>query len=97
MLLKLQQAVKLDRLHKYNMILRELFYIDPDTRHVANDLRYDAARDDEQLHRSDTRKTRLTLRQINELRKSTEAHILEQEKELEFIHTMYAVPPAPAQ
>ena len=65
------------------MILRELFYIDPDTRHVANDLRYDAARDDEQLHRSDTRKTRLTLRQINELRKSTEAHILEQEKELE--------------
>jgi len=94
---KLQQAAQLDRLHKYNMILRELFYIDPDTRHVANDLRYDAARDDSQMHRSDTRKTRLTLRQINELRKSTEAHILEQEKELEFIHAMYAVPPAPAQ
>jgi hypothetical protein len=79
------------------MILRELFYIDPDTRHVANDLRYEEDRDDSSLHRSDTRKTRLTLRQINELRKSSEAHILEQEKELEFIHSMYAVPIAPQQ
>ena len=78
------------------MILRELFYINPDTRHVANDLRYDAGRDDSMMHRDDTRKTRLTLRQINELRKSTEAHILEQENELEFIHSMYATPPAPA-
>lgn len=77
------------------MILRELFYIDPDTRHVANDLRYDAKRDNSQLHRSDSRKTRLTLRQINELRKSSEAHILEQESELEFIHSMYVTPAAP--
>ena len=74
------------------MILRELFYIDPDTRHVANDLRYNADRDDGVMHRSDTRKTRLTLKQLNELRKSSEAHILEQENELEFIHDMYAAP-----
>ena len=80
------------------MILRELFYIDPDTRHVANDLRYEPRRDQTQLHRDDTRKTRLTLRQLNEIRKSSEAHILEQESELEFIHSMYAAPPAaPAQ
>jgi hypothetical protein len=79
------------------MILRELFYIDPDTRHIANDLRYEPTRDDTVLHRDDTRKTRLTLRQINELRKSSEAHILEQETELSFIHGMYmAAPPAPA-
>ena len=76
------------------MILRELFYIDPDTRHVANDLRYEPKRDSSVLHRDDTRKTILTLRQINELRKSTEAHILEQESELAFIHSMYAAPPA---
>ena len=82
--------------HKYNMILRELFYIDPDTRHVANDLRYDASRDSGQLHRTDTRKTRLTLKQLNELRKSSEAHILEQENELQFINDMYAAPPAAA-
>jgi hypothetical protein len=74
------------------MILRELFYIDPDTRHVANDLRYDAGRDSSRMHRGDTRKTRLTLKQINELRKSSEAHILEQESELEFVHAMYATP-----
>ena len=77
------------------MILRELFYIDADTRRVANDLRYQPERDRSQLHSSDTRKTRLTLRQINELRKSSEAHILEQEGELEFIFSMYATPAAP--
>lgn len=77
------------------MILRELFYIDPDTRRTANDLRYDADRDNATMHRKDTRKTRLTLRQINELRKSSEAHILEQERELEFIEAMYKVPEAP--
>lgn len=91
------QVVVRAQSHKYIMILRELFYIDPDTRHVANDLRYEPKRDNTVMHRTDTRKTRLTLRQINELRKSTEAHILEQEKELEFVHSMYAVPPpAPA-
>ena len=78
------------------MILRELFYIDPDTRQSANDLRYSADRDVTGLHYKDTRKTRLTLRQLNELRKSSEAHILEQENELEFIHSMYATPAAPA-
>ena len=77
------------------MILRELFYIDPETRHVANDLRYSPERDITALHKSDTRKSRLTLRQINELRKTSEAHILEQENELEFIHSMYATPVAP--
>ena len=79
------------------MILRELFYIDPDTRKVANDLRYSPGRDVTSVKRGDTRKTRLTLRQLNELRKSSEAHILEQENELDFIHSMYATPPAPAQ
>lgn len=77
------------------MILRELFYIDPDTRNVANDLRYDPSHDSSIVKKGDTRKTRLTLRQLNELRKSSEAHILEQENELEFIHSMYATPAAP--
>ena len=78
------------------MILRELFYIDPDTRRMANDLRYEPRRDVTRVLTSDTRKTRLSLRQINELRKSSEAHILEQERELEFIHSMYANPPQAA-
>jgi len=78
------------------MILRELFYIDADTRRNANDLRYEPQRDNSIVHRTDTRKTRLSLQQINELRKASEAHILEQEQELEFIHAMYSPPPAPA-
>jgi hypothetical protein len=78
------------------MILRELFYIDSTTRHVANDMRYDPSRDQSVMRKSDTRKTRLTLKQLNELRKSSEAHIIEQETELAFINKMYAKPPAPA-
>ena len=49
------------------MILRELFYIDPNTRDMGNELRYSPQRDDTMLHTDDTRKTRLTLKQINEL------------------------------
>jgi hypothetical protein len=78
------------------MILRELFYIDQDTKMVSNDLRYDGSNDRLMpLKRKDTRKTRLTLKQINELRKASEQHILEQEKELEFIEQMYKAPEAP--
>jgi hypothetical protein len=76
------------------MILRELFYIDPATKDIATDLRYDAKRDFTMFRRSDTRKTRLTLGQINELRKSSEANIQEQEDELGFIHKMYGAEPA---
>ncbi len=78
------------------MILRELFYADKDMKAVSNDMRYSPGRDFTKLERSDTRKTRLTLKQINELRKASEQHILEQEGELEFIQSMYMTPPAPA-
>ena len=78
------------------MILRELFYIDPDTRENSSELRYEPDRDLSTMHRNDLRKTRLTLRQLNTLRKSSEAHILEQEKELTFIRDMYKNPEQPA-
>jgi len=78
------------------MILRELFYLDPETQRISNDFRFNSARDIEELQRSDTRKTRLTLGQVNELRKASEAHILEQEEELEFVHEMYGATPAAA-
>lgn len=78
------------------MILRELFYIDPNTRHVASDMRYNSDNDKSLMQRDDTRKTRLSLRQINELRKSSEAHILEQEVELSFVNAMYSTPPPAA-
>lgn len=77
------------------MILRELFNMSDAGRNV-NDMRYNPLRDQSAMRKSDTRKTRLTLSQINELRKGSEAHILEQEHELAFINKMYAKPPAPA-
>ena len=77
------------------MILRELFYADKDMKEISNNLRY-SSHNDEPMVRNDTRKTRLTLGQINEMRKASEAHILEQEKELEFIETMYKTPEQPA-
>lgn len=78
------------------MILRELFYVDNDMKAIATDMRYSPKHDSTSIERSDTRKTRLTLGQINELRKASEAHILEQEKELEFIEAMYKTPEQPA-
>jgi len=78
------------------MILRELFYIDKDTKNLSTDLRYDADRDIARISPSDTRKTRLTLRQINELRKASDQHILEQEAELDFINKMYNAQPPQA-
>jgi hypothetical protein len=77
------------------MILRELFFADKDAISVANDHRYEGGRDSTTITRKDTRKTRLTLGQINELRKASEQHILEQEKELEFVEQMYKAPVAP--
>jgi len=78
------------------MILRELFYIDKDTKNLSSDLRYDPSRDKSPMVKGDTRKTRLTLKQINELRKASEQHIIEQEADLEFVHKMYGAQPAPA-
>jgi hypothetical protein len=76
------------------MILRELFYLNPETQKISNDFRFDSARDLEELQRSNTRKTRLTLRQINDLRKASESHILETEEEMEFVQKMYGTEPA---
>ena len=78
------------------MILRELFYVNNDIKALTSDSRYDASRDDTAMRKDVTRKTRLSLKQINELRKASEQHILEQEKELEFVEQMYKAPAQPA-
>jgi hypothetical protein len=78
------------------MILRELFYADKDMQMISNDLKYSSSHDDSPLKRKDTRKTRLSLKQINQLRKASESHILEQEKDLELVRDMYMTPAAPA-
>lgn len=74
------------------MILRELFYFDKTNTEMSQDDLYLAGNDDSVLRSDDTRKTRLTLGQINELRRASDQHIIEQEKEMEFISRMYATP-----
>lgn len=78
------------------MILRELFYFNRETADMEQDDRYMNYRDSDVMDDSDTRKTRLTLGQINELRRASDQHIKETQVEMEFIARMYAAPQEPA-
>ena len=71
------------------MLLREFFYFNDNQNDFANDRRYDASRDKSVLEKDDTRKIKLTLRQINQLRHQTKAHEFETESERGFIKQMY--------
>ena len=73
------------------MILRELFYYDKETIEPVEDNRYDPQSDDSIVNLDDTRKTRLTLRQINRARKASELHTEEKYKELDFVRQMYGL------
>ena len=73
------------------MILRELFYFDKETMEPTENDRYDPDEDQSIMDASDTRKTRLTLRQINRARKASELHKSEQANELEFVRQMYGL------
>lgn len=73
------------------MILREFFYHDEETDHQVDDKRYSPGNDRlGMMRRGDTRKTRLTLGQINRARRSTEASEEERKKELVNVRQMYA-------
>jgi hypothetical protein len=73
------------------MILRELFYFDPETVEPVDDKSYEPEYDDSPMKYDDTRKTRLSLAQINRIRKSSDLHNEAKEKELEFIRQMYGM------
>ncbi len=77
------------------MILREIFYFDKETIEPIEDKTYDATDDESIVKCDDTRKTRLTLRQINKARKMSEIHAEETEKELEFVRQMYGIQSQP--
>ena len=77
------------------MILRELIYFDKQTLEPEEDKRYDPTDDESIVKRDDTRKTRLTLRQINKARRASELHTEETEKELQFVRQMYGIQAQP--
>jgi hypothetical protein len=74
------------------MILRELFYFDKDTLEYTDNNRYEPENDDSPVDYDDTRKTRLTLKQINRIRKASDLHNEEKKKDLQFIRQMYGAP-----
>lgn len=73
------------------MLLRELFYFDKETLEPVEDDQYSPADDQSVVNIDDTRKTRLTLRQINRARKASEIHNKQQAKELDFVRQMYGI------
>ena len=77
------------------MILRELFYFNKgDTESQQDDGRYDSDKDHNVIKKDDTRKIRLTLKQINQLRRASDQHYLDMNRDSESISKMYAQPPA---
>lgn len=68
------------------MILNEMFAEYPDQYQ-------DLSKDDSQLKYTDTRKTRLTLDQINRLRKMNDMRALEHAKEMALVQQMYGAQP----
>lgn len=73
------------------MLLREIFYFDKNDMDTADHKMYDPKYDQSITAVTDTRKTKLTLRQINRARKASEFHNNEQQKELEFVRDMYSI------
>jgi hypothetical protein len=76
------------------MKLLEFFYFNDRNSDYSIDRRYEASNDTSVVNKDDTRKVRLTLRQINMLRMQSEAHEAEKESELGFVRQMYGQPPA---
>jgi hypothetical protein len=74
------------------MLLREFIYFNDNNNDFAVDRRYDNGTDSSVIKKDDTRKVRLTLRQINRLRLQAEAHEAEHKSELGFIQQMYGNP-----
>lgn len=74
------------------MLLKEFFEFNDTDNDFKNDRRYDNSRDTSRLTKSDTRKLRLTLRQINRLRLQSEAHEAEKQAEAGLIQMMYGNP-----
>ena len=76
-------------------MLREFIYFDRDHPEPQDDNRYLDQNDTTNvLKKTDLRKTRLTLRMINDIRLASDAHDKERKTELGLIRKMYAAPPA---
>jgi hypothetical protein len=71
------------------MLLREFWNKEPEAYQDLKD-------DNSQVRLKDLRKTRLTLRQLNKLRKMNDVRAYEYKEKLKDVRQQYAPPPAPA-
>ena len=71
------------------MILKELFYFDKDNLEPIEDLTYSPKDDTSVQMADDSRKSRLTFKDINKARKAHDSHQKETTKELDFVKQMY--------
>jgi len=78
------------------MLLTEFIYFDRDHTGPQENNRYLSQNDTSVLKQTDLRKTRLTLRMINDIRKASEIHDKENREELGLVRKMYAAPPPDA-
>ena len=76
------------------MLLNEFIYFDQDESDMTDDGRYNPDQDSSIIRSKDLRKSRLTLRMLNDLRKAGDAREKEKMEELGLIRVMYAQPPA---
>ena len=78
------------------MLLQEFMYFDQNHSMMTDDMRYKSEKDTSVLGTGDVRKTRLTLKMLNDLRRAGDARENERKEELALIRKMYAAPPPEA-
>ena len=74
------------------MLLNEFMYFNDNQAEMTDAGRYDSDHDTSVIKASDLRKSRLTLKMLNDLRKAGDAREREQKEELALVRTMYATP-----
>lgn len=74
------------------MLLNEFIYFNSSNAEPNRHDRYNPLDDSSVVKSTDLRKTRLTLKMINDLRKAGDAREKEQKEHLEFVKVMYATP-----
>lgn len=79
------------------MLLNEFIYFNKESEEMLDNLRFDPSHDNSVIKSKDLRKTRLTLRMLNDLRKAGDAREQEQKEEMEMVQAMYKVPEEPVE
>jgi hypothetical protein len=78
------------------MLLKEFIYFDRQHNEMIDDLRYNSNKDTSIIGSDDLRKTRLTLKMLNDLRRAGDAREKERKDDLALVRKMYAAPPPEA-